>query len=128
MDRGTLIALAHALTQDETMEDADLARIAAAADREHARIVSERSWAATAHVCEVPHAPVITTEAFDEGGRSGEREVVDASGVVCHDCGRALVSDVGTEPVLVCPSLHGRRPRELAVGPGQAVECGRPAT
>lgn len=56
-------------------------------------------------------------------------ETVDASDVVCHDCGGALVSDRGDLRILVCPDLHGLRPRDLVpTQPDGAVECGRKAT
>ena len=125
--RADMLELVHALVADEALEDADLQRICVAIGLEYRAIGAERAWAETAHVHAEPHRPVTTLVAFDEGGRSGEREETDASGVVCHDCSRALVSDVGSQRVLVCPSLHGRRPAALVPeDPDHAVECGRP--
>lgn len=126
--KAALLELAHALVADQELADADLRRIAVAIATEHRRIGEERAWATTAHVHAELHRPVVTLVPFDEGGRSGVREETDASAMVCHDCGRALVSDVGSRRILVCPSLHGRRPAALVPeDPDQAIECGRPA-
>lgn len=52
-------------------------------------------------------------------------ESVDASGVVCHDCGQALIRDKGDFAPLICPRLHGIRPRDLTPKREDgAVECG----
>lgn len=124
--RGDLLELAHALVADPTLDDADLQRIATGIAAEYRRIAAEHAWAETAHIHAEPHRPVVTLVPFAEGGRSGEREETDASAMVCHDCGRALVSDVGSTRILVCPSLHGRRPAALRPDdPDHAVECGR---
>lgn len=105
------------LAADGELDDADLARIADAAARERGRITSERTAAERAHVHDEPHVSVVTT------GADGVEEV-DASGVVCHDCQRALVSDAGSLRILVCPTLHNRRPSQLVPVADGAVECG----
>ena len=126
--RGALLELAHVLVADPELTDADLQRIGVAIGAEHRRITDERARAETAHLHAEPHVPATTLVPYDEGGRKGEREEVDASGVVCHDCGRALVSDVGSRRILVCPTLHARRPAALVPDDADhAVECGRSA-
>lgn len=52
-------------------------------------------------------------------------ETVDASGLVCHDCGRELMADVYYQRILVCQRVHGHRPTELVPKHSDgAVECG----
>lgn len=138
-------ALAHLvakLSADGELSDADLATIHDAALTQVNTIVADREWAAAAHVHDASHLPVITfdpeeLEAYladpdhdDEGDElpPGDRipEHVDASAIVCHDCRRGLINDVGDVPLLVCPTLAGRRPRDMIPAAGGAVECGRP--
>lgn len=139
---GALVALVNTLMVDGDLTDDDLGRIREAAVRERKRIGAERTWAETAHVHDEPHAPVVTfakedmavfkamqrAHADPDSLQPGDHipEQVDASGVICHDCRRDLVSDAGSLRILVCPSLHGRRPRDLVPrDPDGAVECGR---
>lgn len=105
-----LVALVDELASDGELSDEDLARIADAAAAETARVRGERAWRETAHVHRTAH--VDSEKKHD---------------AVCHDCGRALISDVGTERILVCPKLHGRRPAEMVpTTKNGAVECGQP--
>ena len=54
-------------------------------------------------------------------------ESVDASGVICHDCKQYLLSDAGSERILVCPRVHGHRPAGMVPKHADgAVECGQP--
>lgn len=116
--RGALVHLANELAMDGDLSDDDLAIIADAAAAMRGRIVAERTVAERAHVVDTPHRVVVTTA--DDG-----TETVDASGMVCGDCGRELVSDVGTSRILVCPRVHGRRPHALRpTDPDGAVHCG----
>lgn len=120
-NRGGLVHLANTLTVDADLDDDDIARIEQAASRERDRIAGEKAWRERARVVETPHRPIVTVA--DDGA-----EEVDASGMVCDDCGRGLVSDAGSERILVCPRIHGRRPRELRPkDPDGAVCCGGPA-
>ena len=65
-----------------------------------------RRWRETAHLHETTH---------------------EGENAICHDCRRGLISDAGTERILVCPKLHGRRPAELLPSkPNGAAECGQP--
>lgn len=75
-------------------------RVVAAAVAERDRAEKEDRWRQVAHVC----------DAHD--------------GLLCCDCGRALVSDSGTERIMVCPKLHGVRPAELRADDAP-VECGQ---
>ena len=75
------------------------------------RIKTEKRWRTTAHV----HAAVHISD-----------DDPDLDTFICHDCGRGLVSDAGTERLLICPKLHGRRPPELRSTGDGAVECGQP--
>ena len=115
--RASLADLVARLSADGDLDDLDLALIhdAAVAEanaRQQAKKATER-----AHIHDVPHRPVITVYNWGED--------VDASGIVCHDCGRELVSDAGTTRVLVCPRIHGNRsPTMLPDDPDGAVECG----
>ena len=117
--RAALAELIAKLSADGDLSDGDLRQIHDAAVAQTDAILADRRWAEAAHVHDAPHLPVITLR--DDGG-----EDVDASAIICHDCRRDLVSDAGTVPLLVCPTLHGRRPAALLPGPGGAVECGRP--
>jgi len=122
----TLRALAEQVIASPELDDDAMVRVHNAAVAEVWRIQQERDWAKTAHVHEVPHAPVITTVPTEGLDEKDWPEEVDASGMVCHDCGRDLVADIAGPRTLVCPSLHGRRPGELVVkAPDGAVECGR---
>lgn len=144
--RTALAELVEKLSADGDLSEDDLRLIHDAAVAQVNVIVEARAWAEHAHVHEAPHLPVVTLEeealkaylaAPEYRDVDGEQvmvppqervpEQVDASAVVCHDCGRALVSDAGTLPILVCPTLHGRRPLHLVPGAGEAVECGRKA-
>ena len=144
--RTALAELVEKLSADGDLSEDDLRQIHDATVAQTNAIIEAKAWAELAHVHDDPHRPVIT---FDKDALKvylaapeyrevdgeqvmvppGERlaEMVDTSAMVCHDCGRALVSDAGTMPILVCPSLHGRRPPHLVPGPGGAVECGRKA-
>lgn len=140
--RDAIQLLVRELMMDGDLSDADLARIAEATAAERLRIAEEQAWATTAHVHDEPHRSVITFDPDElkaylaapdhrEDGSEvppGDRieEHVDASGMVCHDCLRPLVSDRGSVRILVCPTLHGRRPPALVPGEDGAVECGRP--
>jgi len=146
--RTALADLIAKLSEDGDLSDDDLRQIHDAAVGQTNAIVVAKRWAEFAHVHDAPHLPVVTFdpdallayladpqyheviikgESFTEMIPPGERvpELVDASAVICCDCRRALVSDAGETPILVCPTLHGRRPRELEPVPGGAVECGR---
>ena len=81
----------------------------------------QRSLLASAHVHDVHHDP--RRDAENEQIPLAEGEP-DPS--VCHDCGRSLINDKGTERILLCPKLHGLRPPELrpTLFDG-AVECGQ---
>lgn len=84
-----------------------LAHVESVADH----IQSELDWEKSAHVHDVAHA---------------WRDDPKANSFVCHDCGRALVNDMGTEPLLICPKLSGRRPPALKPKKANgAVECGQ---
>lgn len=144
--RGSVRLLVEQLMADGELDDEDLARIAEATAAARRLIGEEKAWRETAHVHDVPHVSVVTLDEValkaylaapeHRMGANGRREMVppaervpeltDASGMVCHDCGRALVSDRGSIRILVCPSLHGRRPPELIAVRDGAVECGRP--
>lgn len=123
--RAALPDLIARLLADGELDDDDLALIhdatvgAAQARQEAKRLMQ------TAHVHDVPHAPAVTLVPYDTGARSGMREDVDASGIVCHDCGSGLVADTRHARVLVCPSLHDRRVPLTPTEPDGAVECGR---
>lgn len=116
--RERLTSLVRDLSADPDLSDDDLVAVHNAAVRETKVRQEAARWRETAHVHDVPHAPTVTVH--DDGS-----EEVDAEGVVCHDCGKHLVADVGTVRYLVCPSLHGRRPQELEPAGDAAVECGR---
>lgn len=140
--RTALADLIEKLSADGDLSDDDLRQIHDAAVGQTNAIVGAKRWAEFAHVHDAPHLPVTTFDPAEleacladpqydaEGGLipPGDRipELVDTSAVICCDCRRALVSDAGMVPVLVCPTLHGRRPRELEPVPGGAVECGQP--
>lgn len=116
--RDRLATLVAELAADGELSDADLAAIHDAAVSQTLAIKDAAAWREKAHLHEEPHVPVITLDA--DGG-----EETDASGVRCHDCGRDLVSDAGTARILVCPTIHGRRPADLEpADPDHAVECG----
>ena len=106
------------LMADGTLDDDDLATIAQATAAAREKVAADKAWAETAHVHDEPHRTEVTV---DEHGH----EDVDASGVTCCDCGRALVSDAGSLRILVCPRLHGRRGSLRPTDPDGAVECGR---
>lgn len=107
------------LMADGSLDDDDLARIAAATAAERARVLDDKAAGETVHLHDVPHVAIVTV---DETGD----ETVDASGVRCCDCGRDLVSDAGSFRILVCPRIHGRRPPAMRPpDPDGAVECGR---
>ena len=107
--RATLRALADELAADGDLSDEDIGRIAAAAAVTAERVLAERSALEQAHVHPTSHR---TTEKADDA--------------ICHDCRRPLVSDVGTERILVCPTLHGLRPAGLRPSTKHgAVECGQ---
>lgn len=153
--RIALAELVEKLSADGDLSEDDLRQIHDAAVAQANVIVEAKAWAEHAHVHEAPHLPVVTLEKaaleayladpeyreVEVVGKGRERlldrvvvppeervpEHVDASAVMCCDCRRALVSDAGTEPILVCPTLHGRRPRHLVPGAGEAVECGHKA-
>ena len=144
--RTALSDLVEKLSADGDLSDEDLALIHDAAVAQATAVQEAKRWAELAHVHDEPHRPVVTLDGdallaylaapdFTEGpdGALGmvppdQRvpEHVDASGVICHDCGRDLVADAGTTRVLVCPSLHGRRPGDMVpTDPDGALECGR---
>jgi len=77
---------------------------------------------ASAHVHDMPHDPK-----RDKDGEQIPLTPGEPDPSVCHDCGRSLINDVGTERLLLCPKLHGRRPPSLRpkLFDG-AVECGQP--
>lgn len=144
--RTALAELVAKLSEDGDLSEDDLRQIHDAAVAQTNAIVEAKAWADLAHIHDEPHLPVVTLEEEAlkaylvdpehrevEGRREmvppDERvpELVDASAVICHDCHRGLVSDIGDAPLLVCPTLHGRRPAHLVPGRGQAVECGRAA-
>lgn len=109
------------LTADPAFKAPEKARVLAAAVAETERIRAELKIAKTAHLCAEEHVAASVTfgEPPDEW-----TEVV--AGATCHDCGRTLVSDAGTERVLVCPQVHGKRPKKLTATGDKAVECGVP--
>lgn len=113
--------LAETIDADPLADDDDRTAIIAAAAATADRRLEARRWRETAHMHDVTHAPIVTVR--DDGG-----EDIDASALVCHDCGRGLVSDEGTARVLLCPRLHGRRPMDRDPGHhvDAAIECGRP--
>lgn len=123
-----LLKLAATVVADDALGQVEMGRIHDAAVAEAVLIQGEQAWAETAHVHHKAHVSITTTApAFKGQPKDEQPESVDASGFVCHDCGRALIADVGLERILVCPRLHGRRPRSLALkGDHDAVECGRP--
>lgn len=122
----TLPDLVRLLMADGDLSEDDLLRIRDATMRERALIGQEQAWRETAHAHDEPHRSVVTAIPTEGLPEDQWPEEVDASGLVCHDCGRDLVSDRGSIRILVCPSLHGRRPAELApADPDGAVECGR---
>ena len=114
--RGDLMQLAAELAADGDLSDADLAAIANATLAARQRIDAERTIAERAHIVDTPHVPVVTV---DEDGD----EHVDASGVRCDDCGRELVSDVGSVRILVCPRVHGKRPAALVPTDRDGAVC-----
>jgi len=126
--RQVLPELVDQLLEDGELDDMDLAILHDAMVSAANAANAAKDATAAAHVHDVAHRPVITrvpTEGLDEDQWP---ESVDASGVVCHDCGRELISDAGTTRILVCPRIHGKRPSHLApTDPDGAVECGRPA-
>lgn len=106
-------------------------------------LLEEHRWRETVHVHEVSHAPVTSIDAellkayrkhpdVDEQGKPVPPEQrlpesVDASGAICHDCGRALITDTVHDRILICPRLHRVRPGEFVPKHKDgAVECGRP--
>jgi hypothetical protein len=116
--RGAIVHMVNLLAADGELDDADLARIAERIAAERQRIADEKSWAERMHVVDTPHRPVTVT--LDDGA-----EDVDVSAMRCGDCGRDLVSDAGSERVLVCARVHGkRRPEMRPADPDGAVYCG----
>lgn len=148
--RAALADLVAQLSADGELDEADLVLIHNAAVAQAQAIQQTKQWAAVAHVHDEPHAPVTTFDPKDlaaylespdyrtvstpdgdleEIVPPGERiaELVDTSGVICHDCGGQLVADSTHQRILVCAKLHGRRPPELVPAhPDGAVECGQP--
>lgn len=105
--REALGELVARLSADGTLDDHDLAVIHDAAIGQANAIIEDRRWAELAQVHDEPHT-------------------ADAVGLACCDCRRGLVADVTELRVLVCPTLHGRRPRDMVpVETEGAVECGR---
>lgn len=115
-------------TDDHVQRVHDHARAAA----EHIR--AELDWLKTAHVHNTAHVyrqklirtPVGTDK---DGNPLFVENLVDdpKSTHRCHDCGRMLINDAGTEPLLICPKLHGRRPPSMKPTKANgAVECGQP--
>ena len=97
--------------QQEDFSDEHIDRIHAHARSVAEHIRAELDWAKTAHVHNTVHS---------------FREDPAKDTFRCHDCGRALINDVGTEPLLVCPKLQGRRPPLLRPKKANgAVECGQ---
>lgn len=116
--RGALVHLANDVAADRAVPEDDVRAIVAAAVGTRQRLEEERTIAERAHVVDTPHRPVVTV------GEDGA-EQVDASAMVCADCGRWLVSDAGSSRILVCPRVHGRRPPDLRpTDPDGAVLCG----
>lgn len=116
------------LLEDGELDDMDLALIHDAMVAQATATKEAKAATSLAHVHEEPHAPLVTLIPVEGLDEAQWPEHVDASGLVCHDCGRELVSDAGTTRVLVCPSLHGKRPQGMAPSePDGAVECGRRA-
>lgn len=99
------------LAADPEFAPADKARVTNAATAEVARIRAEKHVAQTAHACAKKHVP-----------KTARGEVVEPA--ACHDCGRMLVSDAGTDRILVCPRVHGLRPKKMSTIGDGAVECG----
>ena len=129
MSASALHDLVTQLAADGSLSEDDLRQIGAAMAGTADRLVASRGMralvASTAHVHKVRHAPVVTAHAAFKGQAKDEwPEDVDASHMVCHDCGRGLINDIGTAPLLLCPQVHGLRPTELDPAEGQAVECG----
>lgn len=115
----TLRFLIDELMADGSLDDDDLARIAQATATERERVLDDKAATLSAHVHDVSHAPIVTT---DDAGE----ETVDATPHRCCDCGRDLVSDAGSFRILVCPRVHGKRaPAMRPTNPDGAVECGR---
>lgn len=116
--RGAVVHMVNLLAADGELDDADLARIAERIASERQRIADEKSWADRMRVVETPHRPVIVT--LEDGA-----EDTDLSAMRCGDCDRELISDAGSERVLVCPRIHGIRPRDVRPSdPDGAVYCG----
>lgn len=116
--RGSIIHMVNLLAADGELDDADLGRIAERIASERQRIADEKAWAERLHVVDTPHRPVTVT--LEDG-----TEDVDLSAMHCGDCGRDLISDSGSERVLVCPRIHGKRPRDTRpTDPDGAVYCG----
>jgi rRNA maturation endonuclease Nob1 len=120
-----LTTLTAELAADGELSDTDLKLIADAAEAMAAAIVDARNlsafWQEHAHVHKVAHRPKLTVTHPKD---SDPLETVDVSGFVCHDCGRGLINDTGTEPLLICPQVAGWRPAGLVPEPAYAVECG----
>jgi hypothetical protein len=116
--RGAIVHMVNLLAADGELDDADLARIAERIASERQRITDEKHWRDRMHVLDAPHRPVIVT--LDDGA-----EDVDVSAMRCGDCSRELVADSGSERVLVCPRIHGKRPPGIRPSdPDGAVYCG----
>lgn len=149
--RQALPDLVEQLLADGELDDMDLAVLHDAMVAQANATKEAKASVALAHLHDEPHGPVVTLEPValeaylaapewrtvevdgqfaEEQVPAAERvpELVDASGLVCHDCGRALVADVSEARVLVCPTIHGKRPPYLVpTHPDGAVECGRAA-
>lgn len=105
-----LHAFAAQVENDPDLDDDDRVAIHDAAVGMAQRIQRLKALRDTAHIHEVKHI-------FNEDPAKDSFR--------CHDCRRALVSDAGTERLLVCPQVHGffagsMRPKN----PDGAVECG----
>ncbi len=115
-DEPTAVDKLHAFVDEaasqEDFTEEHLQRIHAHAVSVAEHIRAELDWAKLAHVHDVAHA---------------YRDDPDQNTFRCHDCGRGLINDAGTEPLLVCPKLQGRRPPALRPSKATgAVECGQP--
>jgi hypothetical protein len=105
-----LRALADEIDADEALSSAEREAIASGASAVVTHLERVRRFRELAHVHDVPHP-------FAESPRP--------SAFYCCDCGNGLISDKGTERLLICPRLHGQRPPELRPkNPEGAVECG----
>jgi hypothetical protein len=114
--------LADQIERDVDLDDSERLLIHNAAVAMAQHIQHEKEWRASAHVHDVSHVN-------PADGLSDEEALAleEPSSLVCHDCGRGLIGDAGTERLLTCPKLHGRRPAELVPSdPDGAVECGQP--